>query len=404
MLYTSYVRTLPGRAARVLHAAVATDLDRVDFVPVHRFAIDLLKARGYKPRIDLRGADKAYRIAWAQVGKTGSLKRVPQEWTYWKDEIDAVIKGRGLSRFEDYARLHRVGRRFPLTVDQREAVWRLYVAYQEQLQLLGIHDLNDVMMHAEAEVRARPLEPGYSLVVVDEVQDLTCVSVRMLHHLVGDRQDGLMLIGDGQQSVYPGGFTLTEAGVDVRGRSTVLRHNYRNTAEILATAQHVVAGDVFSDLDELEEAGQRDVVVMRQGPQPVRVDAADLASHDAAFLQALRDACSKIGVGPGDVAVLASRSAVLDHYAGLLRRNGFAYVHLEKYDGKPSDKVKLGTFHRAKGLEFKHVLLPQLSDAPRRVRQGESVDDHRDRLELERRTLFVGMTRARDGLWLGYLT
>ncbi len=329
---------------------------------------------------------------------------MPLEWTHWKDEIDAVIKGRGLVRFDDYARLHRVGRRFPLTVDQREAVWRLYVAYQRQLQALGIQDLNDVMLTAEAELRAHPLDPGYSLVVVDEVQDLTCVSVRMLHHLVGDRPDGLMLIGDGQQSVYPGGFTLAEAGVDVRGRSTVLRHNYRNTAEILATAQHVVAGDAFTDLDELEEAGQRDVVVVRQGPHPVRVDAADLRSHDAALLEALRSACAKVGVGPGDVAILAATNSVLDHYATVLRQNGFGYVHLDKYDGKPSDAVKLGTFHRAKGLEFKHVLLPQLSDGPRRVRQGESTDDHRDRLELERRTLFVGMTRARDGLWMGYVT
>jgi len=37
------------------------------------------------------------------------------------------------------------------------------------------------------------------------------------------------------------------------------------------------------------------------------------------------------------------------------------------------------------------------------VRKDDSADDHRDRLELERRTLFVGMTRARDGLWMGYL-
>lgn len=364
VLYTSFVRTLPVVLREYYSRLSPQTLDRVDFVSVHRFAIDLLKSRGYQPRIDLRGVDKAYRIAWAQVGKTGSLKRVPQEWTYWKDEIDAVIKGRGLTRFDEYARLQRIGRRFPLTVEQRESVWRLYVAYQEQLQALGIHDLNDVMLHAEAELRVRPLEPGYSLVVVDEVQDLTCVAVRMLHHLVGDRQDGLMLIGDGQQSVYPGGFTLAEAGVDVRGRSTVLRHNYRNTAEILATAQHVVAGDVFSDLDELEEAGQRDVVVMRQGPHPTRVDACDLASHDAALIESLRESCAKVGVGRGDVAILALRSSVLDHYATLLSRHGFGYVHLEKYDGKPSDKVKLGTFHRAKGLEFKHVLLPQLSDAP----------------------------------------
>lgn len=404
VLYTSFVKTLPVVLSEYYSRLSPRTADRVDFVGIHSFALKFLRSRGIPPRLDSAGAREAFGRAWCTVGARGPLEQLPQGRTYWQEEIDAVIKGRGLRSFDDYARLNRIGRRTPLTADLRRAVWSLFEAYQSELETRGIRDFNDVLIRAEAELCSRPLDPGYSLVVVDEVQDLTCVAVRMLHHLVGDRQDGLMLIGDGQQSVYPGGFTLAEAGVDVRGRSTVLRHNYRNTAEILATAQHVVAGDVFSDLDELEEAGQRDVVVMRQGAQPVRVDASDLTSHDAALVEALRSSCTKVGVGPGDVAILASRSKVLDHYAALLSRHGFGYVYLDKYDGKPSAKVKLGTFHRTKGLEFKHVLLPQLSDAPRRLRQGESIDDHRDRLELERRTLFVGMTRARDGLWMGYVS
>jgi Nuclease-related domain/AAA domain len=75
---------------------------------------------------------------------------------------------------------------------------------------------------------------GYVGVVVDEVQDLNRVGVQLLHALVGDAPDGLLLIGDGQQAVYPGGFTLIEAGVAVSGRAAVLRVNYRNTAEILS--------------------------------------------------------------------------------------------------------------------------------------------------------------------------
>jgi len=34
-------------------------------------------------------------------------------------------------------------------------------------------------------------------VIVDEVQDLTCVALQMLHALVGHRPDGLLLVGDG---------------------------------------------------------------------------------------------------------------------------------------------------------------------------------------------------------------
>nr|WP_245654995.1 hypothetical protein [Streptomyces catenulae] len=52
--------------------------------------------------------------------------------------------------------------------------------------------------------------------------------MRLLHALVGDAPDGLLLVGDGQQSVHPGGFRLADAGIDIRGdRGQVLRTNYR---------------------------------------------------------------------------------------------------------------------------------------------------------------------------------
>ena len=35
-----------------------------------------------------------------------------------------------------------------------------------------------------------------------------------------------------------------------------------------------------------------------------------------------------------------------------------AYEHHLRYDGKPNDLVKVGTYHRGKGLEFKAVFLP----------------------------------------------
>ncbi len=82
---------------------------------------------------------------------------------------------------------------------------------------------------------------------------------------------------------------------------------------------------------------------------------------------------------------------------------GVPSVSLKNYAGKHTDHVRVGTIKRAKGLEFKQVLLPHvaaklLAEAP----DTESVAA-RERRELDRRELYVGMTRARDGLWLGSL-
>ena len=78
-------------------------------------------------------------------------------------------------------------------------------------------------------------------------------------------------------------------------------------------------------------------------------------------------------------------------------------VKLDKYDGSRADAAKVGTIKRAKGLEFKQVVV---ADVDRSLLAGATPpedDAPRERWELARRELYVGMTRARDGLWVGVL-
>jgi len=401
ILYTSFVKTLPVALRETFRRMAPQHLHRMEFVGIHAFAQRLLRERGHRMRLDTHAVDAAFAQAWSSAS---GLKDVAAGQQYWREEIDHVIKGRGITRFEEYLALPRLGRRHRLGPVQRRAVWDLYGAYQQQLDDCGLHDFNDLLLHALASIQREPLQDGYSSIIVDEVQDLPCVAVRLLHALVGDRTDGLLLIGDGQQAVYPGGFTLAEVGVDVRGRATVLRENYRNTVQILEVAKRVVSGDAYGDLDDLEEVGDRDVRCVRQGDQPVRVDARTAYDHDLAMLASIERASCTVGVGLGDLAVLVPSTRLVREYIQRLGRAGIDCMDLYDYDGTSTEKVKIGTYHRAKGLEFKHVFLPRLEDQPRSRRLDESEGAHRERVELARRQLFVGMTRARDGLWLGYLS
>jgi superfamily I DNA/RNA helicase len=178
--------------------------------------------------------------------------------------------------------------------------------------------------------------------------------------------------------------------------------NYRNAAEILDIAANVVAHDGYDDLEGVTEAGVRDVQVARRGGATVRIDADDDASMEAALVSGMRRV---IGDGSriGDLAVLASSRADVRRIARVLQTHGIPWVNLEDYDGTTVDRAKIGTFKRAKGLEFTQVFLPWLPANASAQRNGESEAAYRERIELERRELYVGMTRARDGLWLGYL-
>src|SRR5690606_23373182 len=69
--------------------------------------------------------------------------------------------------------------------------------------------------------------------------------------------------------------------------------------------------------------------------------------------------------------------------------------------------VRLGTMHRAKGLEFKSVLVPDASDrylpSPAALQTADPAD-REDNLAQERRLLYVSLARGRDDLavsWVG---
>ena len=75
---------------------------------------------------------------------------------------------------------------------------------------------------------------------------------------------------------------------------------------------------------------------------------------------------------------------------------------LQSFDGTSTNRIKTGTFKRAKGLEFKVVFLLGLGadSFPGPRRYWQTAEEHEERRALETTELFVAMTRARDGLFL----
>ena len=395
-LVTSYVSTLPPSLAVAYRSLSPTTIDRVDFRHLHGVALDLLRQRGREVKPDSGNA--AFTSAWREHHR--ALEGLGLSRQYFREEIDHVIKGRSLCDLNSYLKLERVGRRTPLKADARRAVWALKESYEAELHKRQQHDFVDVLRLALSEVLARPCTT-WAGVIVDEVQDLSLVGMQLLFQLAGrDRPDGLLIVGDGQQAIYPGSFRLVEAGINVANRGVVLRTNYRNTVEILATARSVVAQDGYDDL-EAAAPPDESVEVVRHGELPVTSSYESLDEHDAALLWDLQARVARGGRW-ADVAILCPTNDLAKRYVELLEAADIPAVLLKSASAASSDTVKVGTWFRSKGMEFPHVFLPQ-ADRSTMLLTGAGEQARQEKAELMRRTLYVAMTRARDTLWIGRL-
>ena len=70
-------------------------------------------------------------------------------------------------------------------------------------------------------LKSEQTEADYAAVIVDEVQDISEIALRLLHSLVGDRINGLLLAGDATLRIFTRGYTLRGLGIDIAGRGLV---------------------------------------------------------------------------------------------------------------------------------------------------------------------------------------
>ena len=103
----------------------------------------------------------------------------------------------------------------------------------------------------------------------------------------------------------------------------------------------------------------------------------------------------------GDIGILALTTFGVRAAIASLQKANIPVLELTHYDGNPVNAVKVGTIKRAKGLEFKQVLVARASAQLLETAWSSTDEAEAERRELDRRELYVAMTRARDGVWVG---
>ena len=398
ILFTTFVNTLPKIWNGLLNTFPEPTRGRIQTKSVNQLAHELYYTGGGNRKIADASRRKALiREIWGKRRhRLDGLTEIGLE-----EELDHMIIGRSITEFDEYTAVLRAGRGTRLPAEARAAVWEAYEEYARQMGRAGLTYWPELRRDALMALRDGRATKRYAAIVADEAQDLGQTTVHMLAEMAGGLPEpNLTLVGDGQQAIYPGGFSLLQLGIDVRGRATVLRTNWRNTYWIWVAARSFIEGELFDDLDEELALGRDDEespLPMREGRPPglwtaPRGEAASLAA------EIVREAL-ELGSDPGDTVVLAPTNTQASALRSALGKAGVPNDDLADYVGVHKPVVWVGTFHRAKGLEFKHVVVTGLSRGawpPRRP--GLDPAARKEARARDMRAAFVAMTRARDRL------
>lgn len=319
-------------------------------------------------------------------------------------EWENVIRSQGIATWEGYASARRTGRGRALSQRDRKQLWSVFGALLQSLSERHAYDWPFLCVRAHDLLSKGAVTSDFDAVVVDELQDLKSPEIRLLAALAPGGTDALMLVGDAGQRIFPGGFSLRAMGIDVRGRARVLRINYRTTDEIRRASDKLLEGDK-PDEDQALPA-RRGTLSLVRGPEPRCRGFSDESAERAFVLDEIRAAMSR-GIRPDEIIAVAKSNRGADTLREHLAKNGIDAVTLAERQLR-ADAVRVGTMHRAKGLEFRAVFVLGVSETalPDARLLAECSDDvEREELTArERRLLYVAMTRAREELmvtWSG---
>ena len=327
------------------------------------------------------------------------------------DEIE-WIKASKYTDIEEYQSIDRLGRMGNQTGDGpqklmknspvRKGIFDLMCIYNKTLNEAGYIDFKDMSLLALKQVKEKGINK-YTHIIVDESQDLTRVQLEFLKALQNEKEySSFMFVSDMAQSIYPHswlvkGRSFTSIGFDMKGKSNVLSKNYRTTTQIAQAAYSLLEKDqnIISDDNFVKPS-----LIDRQGYYPTCTQFKTPRDEATYIISEIKN--TLMDQYPyKDIVIVAKNKSQLKVLKEYFDKDKVPCMLLEKTDENfDEEKIKLLTMHSIKGLEFKVVFLIGINEGIIPYLSYQDTEDQSMQETMERKLLYVGMTRANELLYL----
>lgn len=409
VLVLTFNRALSSVTKALIEELIGPLPRNLEVMTLHSLMSRFLRTRSIELHIAEDGTTRKFlHDALHEVRSKDNAMVLQRDPAFFEEEIKRVIKGLGMKSLGEYKSVERYGRKTALSPRQREAVWKVYEAYQRRMLHTRLHEWADHAIITLETLQSHPVASGYDDIIVDEAQDLTPVDLRVIQQFVASSSGepegelhSLMILADAAQTLYSRGFSWKQAGIQARGRTVILRKNYRNTRQVAEAAAHLLRNNT------LMLAAQEYVDpewTQRQGASPVLVKAANTHGQFELVRERILDLVSDQVFRLSDFAVLCPTNQLCEQCQRELDRSGLRTVlHKDSDFDLLEERIKIMTIHSAKGLEFPVVFLVGLAMGVLPSNQGLQHSEPEEvqlYLEQQRMLCYVGMTRAAEALYL----
>ncbi len=427
----TYTRTLVKYDRYIASLLNPDDTDR-DISTADRFIAERL----HEVRPDLEISYEIIGDLAARTAPAGGLERADLA-----SEVEDFLFGSMVSHSEYVdAVIPRYGRRPKLGKEARGEVWQAAIEMASRMERTGTVSKNYgrlvLYRHLAGTDRGvnpggEPGEPGpftkRDFIFVDEVQDLAACDLAVLKAC---SNRCMIMAGDSDQAIYGPGFSFSRSDIDIRGRTRILKTNFRNSIQIHSLAEHfrrlsgVALGGTGQSSDTASapqaagrpsEAAAGDPAprhpagrpagvawdrettpsAFRFGTPPERYVDADPAALQSALVSRVRVITGSLGYEYGTVAVLAADNEGVRQIRALLEGEGYRTADPRERSFQFADisAIRVSTMHSAKGLDFPVVILymPNAPVSPRGYDNGT-------RSSIAHHLVYVCLTRAMEHL------
>ena len=400
ILFTTFTANLAGDIKDNLRRICSVEeLRKIDVIHLDAWVAGFLRENGFTYTIVYDDdIDKLWEEAIDRSGESPPLSPF-----FFADEWPKVVAAQEAFSKEKYLKASRLGRGTRLDRKARTQVWNVFDEYLSLIKERQVRDVDTAMYECRV-ILAKEVKSIYSSVIIDEGQDFSANAYKLLRTITSEeRRNDIFIVGDAHQRIYKKRAVLSKCGINIRGRSSHLRINYRTTEEIRKYAFAILKDIPFDNLDDEYEA-ESPCQSLTHGDYPKIMNFKN-ASDEYDYIIKEIIMLTSSGVQMKDICLVARTHSLLNEYKMVLPNAGIRVYEIKrtKLDDRSFDGIRVATIHRVKGLEFPYVFVVAANNRVIPLASAITYYDQASKAESitsEKCLLYVALTRAQKAAYI----